>query len=221
MWVTLIPPSETQPAVPPQKPNFTDCARCPASHPHAYGGGTSGGGFCCPVPSPDGQHCPKGGDCCLSPIPGTVGCENVPRCGTNPTNKAACPPKQQPRRVPLTRRGPLAAAPSPPGAERCSVPADSPLTASTQAKMMDFVFKMVEETSHNDVLLVLSFPCQPFNESSLVDPTKGWRGCDDYIGWGRILGKLAAQYCDCNIYANFLRIFRLKMQNEWRVSPEE
>ena len=107
--------------------------------------------------SPDGDHCPNSGECCLSPIPGATGCEGVARCGTNPANKPACPPPT--RRVPLSRRG---LAPPPPGAERCSVPADSPLTT--------------------------------FNESSLVDSTKGWRGCDDYVGWGKILGKLAKQF---------------------------
>lgn len=133
---------------------------CPPSHPHLYGGGSTGGGFCCPVESPDREHCPGSAECCLSPIPGAPGCEGVARCGTNPTNKPACPPpKKLTRRVPLTRQG---LPPPPPGAERCSVPADSPLTK--------------------------------FNESAMVDSTKGWRGCDDYVGWGRILGKLAQQF---------------------------
>ena len=160
VWVTLIPPSETQPAVPPTPPNFTDCAKCPSSHPHPYGGGGTGGGFCCPRPSHDHEHCPGSAECCLSPLPGATGCEGRARCGTNPTNRPACPPPATTptpnrRPVPYSRRH-LAAAPPPPGAERCSVPADSPLTG--------------------------------FNETALVDPAKGWKGCDDYVGWGKILG---------------------------------
>ena len=86
---------------------------------------------------------------------------------------AACPPRKQEqqqhrgRRTPHSRSlvtatdaNPLA--PFPPGAERCSIPADSPLTK--------------------------------FNESALVDQSKGWRGCDDYVGWGKIIGKLAQQF---------------------------
>jgi hypothetical protein len=37
-------------------------------------------------------------------------------------------------------------------------------------------------------------PLTPFNESSLVNHSQGFLGCNDYIGWGTILNKLAAQY---------------------------
>lgn len=176
VWVTLIPPSENRlPPVP--APNFTNCIHCPASRPFVYGGGGShgkpatGGGFCCPVKSVDGDHCP-GVECCLAPIPGPVGCEGVKRCGTNPTNRPACPPTADagtpllPRvhRVPPSRQGTLlsGAPPVPKGEARCSVPADSPLTA--------------------------------FNETAMVNSSKGWRGCNDFAGWSKIIGKLALQY---------------------------
>jgi hypothetical protein len=175
VWITLIPPSETQgPPLPP--PNFTNCVHCPASHPYIYGGGgfdgrpATGGGFCCPVHSLDHEHCPGSNECCLAPIPGRVGCEGIKRCGTNPQNHTACPPKQDRgltatrlRRVPPSRlHQSTAGGPIPKGEERCSVPADSPLT--------------------------------PFNESALVNASMGWRGCDDYAGWGLIIGKLALTY---------------------------
>jgi len=59
-------------------------AHCPPTHPHAYGGGSTTGGFCCPVKSSDNEHCPGSKECCLSPIPGSVGCEGVARCGRRP-----------------------------------------------------------------------------------------------------------------------------------------
>ena len=37
-------------------------------------------------------------------------------------------------------------------------------------------------------------PLTSFNESDLVDHTQGYLGCHDYVGWGTILNKLAAQY---------------------------
>ena len=46
--------------------------------------------------------------------------------------------------------------------QRCSVPADSPLTK--------------------------------FNETALINPSLGWMGCNDYVGWAVILGKLATVY---------------------------
>ena len=58
------------------------------------------------------------GECCLSPLPGVTGCEGIRRCGSNPSNNPACPLPPPPSPPP----GP------PPGRERCSVPADSPLT---------------------------------------------------------------------------------------------
>jgi hypothetical protein len=37
-------------------------------------------------------------------------------------------------------------------------------------------------------------PLTRFNESALVDHSMGFRGCSDYVGWARILNKLAHQY---------------------------
>jgi hypothetical protein len=151
VWVTLIPPSESIPVGPSPPPRPPGCVRCPASHPHPYGV-RSGGGFCCPRPSPDREHCPGEDECCLSPISGATGCEGVRRCGVNPTNKTVCPPAP-------------AAQPSAEVAdavERCSVVADSPLT--------------------------------DFNETAMVDRAKGYMGCNDYVGWARILSKLATKY---------------------------
>ena len=48
------------------------------------------------------------------------------------------------------------------GKQKCSVPADSPLTE--------------------------------FNETALIDGRLGWKGCNDYVGWAAILGKLAKLY---------------------------
>ena len=37
-------------------------------------------------------------------------------------------------------------------------------------------------------------PLTSFNASALVDPSLGFRGCNDYVGWGKILNKLAKTY---------------------------
>jgi hypothetical protein len=37
-------------------------------------------------------------------------------------------------------------------------------------------------------------PLTEFNETELVDPTLGYRGCNDYIGWGLIISRLASKY---------------------------
>ena len=37
-------------------------------------------------------------------------------------------------------------------------------------------------------------PLTPFNESALVDHSKGWLGCNDYVGWSDIIGRLAKLY---------------------------
>jgi len=54
VWVTLIPPSESQPARHWDGPP-PGCVSYPPSRPHPYGGAGTGG-FCCAVPSPDGEH---------------------------------------------------------------------------------------------------------------------------------------------------------------------
>lgn len=162
VWCTLIPPSETEPVGPPPPPPPGGCIKCPVSHPFLYGcGGPCGGagGFCCPVPSIDGEHCPGSGECCLTPRPGE-GCEDVKRCGINPTNRTVCPPS--PSTHSSNRVDTSVDNIYPAGAQKCSVPADSPIT--------------------------------PFNESSLIDSSKGWKGCNDYTGWGKILGLLAKQF---------------------------
>lgn len=37
-------------------------------------------------------------------------------------------------------------------------------------------------------------PLTPFNESALVNHSLGFRGCNDYVGWGTIISLLAAQF---------------------------
>ena len=37
-------------------------------------------------------------------------------------------------------------------------------------------------------------PLTTFNETSLVNQSMGYMGCNDYVGWGRILSLLAAEY---------------------------
>jgi hypothetical protein len=37
-------------------------------------------------------------------------------------------------------------------------------------------------------------PHTPFNESALVNASKGFRGCNDYVGWGKILSQLAGVF---------------------------
>jgi hypothetical protein len=37
-------------------------------------------------------------------------------------------------------------------------------------------------------------PLTNFNETALIDSTMGWKGCNDYVGWAVILGKVAALY---------------------------
>ena len=91
--------------------NQTGCVKCPSSKPHPYGNPSSGQ-FCCPWPTV--HHCvpplpanktrlasgtanghrhrrAEAGapECCIRP--GTEeGCQNVSRCGVNPTNASMC-----------------------------------------------------------------------------------------------------------------------------------
>eukprot|EP01052_Picozoa_sp_SAG31_P023591 SAG31_NODE_1955_length_6823_cov_2.519780_2_plen_295_part_00 len=37
-------------------------------------------------------------------------------------------------------------------------------------------------------------PLTGFNESALVDPSLGFRGCNDFVGWGKVLSQLAGVY---------------------------
>lgn len=173
VWITLIPPSETlHPPLP--APNFTDCVHCPTSKPFLYGGGgfdgypATGGGFCCPVQSIDHEHCPSA-ECCLAPIPGSVGCEGILRCDNNPHNHLACPPNQ-------TAHWML------PVARRRRVP-------PTRQHHLSPVPEGEEYCS-----VPANSPLTSFNESAMMNTSKGWRGCDDYEGWGQIIGKLAKQY---------------------------
>ena len=109
-------------------------------------GSATAGTYCC-AEKTNGADCYSHKPiCCLSPG-STVGCQGIARCRVNPTNSTPCG----------------SGTPGlPPHTDRCSVPADSPLTS--------------------------------FNESALVDPSLGFRGCNDYVGWGKILNKLAKQY---------------------------
>ena len=71
------------------------CAVCPKpGHPYPYGNAEAGG-WCCSAPLTE-HRCTSGKICCLTPGSnkqspyGDDGCENIARCGTNPTNKTAC-----------------------------------------------------------------------------------------------------------------------------------
>ena len=37
-------------------------------------------------------------------------------------------------------------------------------------------------------------PLTPFNETSLLDQSMGYRGCNDYAGWSDIVGRLGKLY---------------------------
>ena len=114
VWVTLIPPSETIPWE-----NGTSCAKCPNSHPHQYGGASSGI-FCCNTTT-SGEDC-VGDYCCVDPTGSPATCQGVKRCGNNPTNQPGCG----------------AGDPSlPPHTSLCSIPADSPLTKFNESAMVD------------------------------------------------------------------------------------
>ena len=105
---------------------------------------------------------------------GGAGCQGRKRCDNNPHDHPLCPkaavgtPLVHPLRPASAAAAAAAAAglspppPFSPGEEKCSVPADSPLTA--------------------------------MNETSLVNRSIGWKGCNDYSGWAQILGRLAKQY---------------------------
>lgn len=83
------------PLPPPPPPAPKDCAACPSSNPYGYGDPIDGN-FCCAVPL-SGGACTRG-ICCLRPGSqkvtrfGKHGCQGLPRCGNNPSNKTACPP---------------------------------------------------------------------------------------------------------------------------------
>ena len=79
VWVTLIPPSETE-----QWVNKSDCGRCPPDRPHPYGSATSGTYCCDNATATKVDHCDsKTPECCVAP--GSVlGCQGIPRCGNNP-----------------------------------------------------------------------------------------------------------------------------------------
>jgi hypothetical protein len=80
---------------PPPPPAPKDCAACPSANPYGYGDPIDGS-FCCAVPL-SGGACTRG-ICCLTPGSqkvtrfGKHGCQGLPRCGNNPSNKTACPP---------------------------------------------------------------------------------------------------------------------------------
>ena len=90
-WCDPGSPSPT----PPSPVHPKDCAACPTSNQYGYGDPTDGN-FCCAVPL-SGGACTRG-ICCLRPGDvkvtkfGKHGCQGLPRCGNNPTNKTACPP---------------------------------------------------------------------------------------------------------------------------------
>ena len=149
VWLTLIPPTETE-----HWKNYTGCVKnaselCPASLPFAYGNADAGW-FCCGKPAP-GNICPTH-DCCAHP--GSLeACQGAHPCDSNPGNRPVCPKGYVPG---VNTQG------MPPGSSVCSIPGDSNLTA--------------------------------WNETALVNQSKGFRGCNDYAGWAEILGRLGRQY---------------------------
>ena len=64
------------------------CVKCPSSHPHHYGGASSGD-FCCPVADGAKGTCPGSKECCIRPG-SSEGCQGVARCGINPQNNSVC-----------------------------------------------------------------------------------------------------------------------------------
>ena len=81
--------------------NETGCAKCPASHPFAYGNANSGE-YCCPWPIDSTGHCkqPENAtaknltECCI--LPGAdLACQGNARCGVNPDNHRACGAERQ------------------------------------------------------------------------------------------------------------------------------
>lgn len=55
-------------------------------------------------------------------------------------------------------------------------------------------------------------PLTAWNESELVNASLGFRGCNDYVGWGHILSRLAGQYpavkaCNIDDYVVSLKLF--------------
>ena len=117
VWVTLIPPSETE-----QWVNKSDCGRCPPDRPHPYGSATSGTYCCDNATATKVDHCDsKTPECCVAP--GSVlGCQGIPRCGNNPENKTACGSGDPGL---------------PAGTSLCSIPSDSPLTPFNESELVD------------------------------------------------------------------------------------
>ena len=111
VWVTLIPPSETEGSFPKQPPAHSDCATCPRDMANPYGDSVHGI-FCCNG-TISGASCGVGVPvCCVFPGSGN-GCQGVPRCGNNPHNQSLCEVSQ------------------------CSVPADSPLTPWNETELVN------------------------------------------------------------------------------------
>ena len=92
VWLTLIPPSETE-----IWKNYTGCVHnaselCPAALPFPYGN-SDAGWFCCGKPAP-GNGCTTH-DCCS--YPGSLeACQGADRCGSNSHNRPVCPRGYQP-----------------------------------------------------------------------------------------------------------------------------
>ena len=92
VWVTLVPPSETQ-MVNTGKGCVNITSLCPPSHPFPYGGNADGGGsapvFCCPEPAV--SSCPGAKrPCCALPglNCGSGGCEGIDHCSSHALNLA-------------------------------------------------------------------------------------------------------------------------------------
>jgi hypothetical protein len=95
----FLPPPPPAPAPAPE-----NCAVCPKTgYPYPYGSAVSGS-WCCSVPY--NGSCSSRKICCLTPGSnkkspyGNDGCEGLPRCGTNPTNKTACTAPAPPPALP-------------------------------------------------------------------------------------------------------------------------
>jgi hypothetical protein len=93
---------------PPSPLSAPDCATCPAKFRYPYTPspsksreGSVTGSYCCTVPT-IGKSCKSASICCLTPGSqkntswGSHGCEGLPRCGNNPSNKIACQPAAPP-----------------------------------------------------------------------------------------------------------------------------
>jgi hypothetical protein len=50
------------------------------------------------------------------------------------------------------------------------------------------------ETTKSSCSVPADSPLTPFNETALFNMSKGLRGCNDYVAWAKVAGKLSTQF---------------------------